>query len=101
VARYGVAVVWTGSGSVIAAPGTRPHINPTGNAALARAGTGDVLAGWVAGLWAQRPGAPAFEVARQAVWQHGWAADLHEPAARGAPLRAEVLIEALAQRALG
>jgi hydroxyethylthiazole kinase-like uncharacterized protein yjeF len=101
VARYGVAVVLKGSGSVIAAPGALPHINPTGNAALASAGTGDVLAGWVAGLWAQTPDAPAGDVARQAVWQHGRAADLHEPAARGAPLRAEALIEALAQRALG
>ncbi|RVU45492.1 NAD(P)H-hydrate dehydratase [Rubrivivax rivuli] len=101
VARYGAAVVLKGSGSVIAAPGALPHINPTGNAALASAGTGDVLAGWVAGLWAQAPGASAGEVARQAVWQHGRAADLHEPAARGAPLRAEALIEVLALRALG
>jgi NAD(P)H-hydrate repair Nnr-like enzyme with NAD(P)H-hydrate dehydratase domain len=38
-------VVLKGSGSVIAAPGQAPRINPTGNARLATAGTGDVLAG--------------------------------------------------------
>ena len=45
-------VVLKGSGSVIAAPGAAPLINPTGNAALASAGTGDVLAGWIGGAWA-------------------------------------------------
>ncbi|KPF44855.1 carbohydrate kinase [beta proteobacterium AAP121] len=100
-ARYGAAVVLKGSGSVIAAPGALPCINPTGNAALASAGTGDVLAGWAAGLWAQAPQRPVHELACDAVWQHGHAADLHTAAARGAPLRAEALIEALAQRALG
>ena len=55
--RFGCVVLLKGSGSVIAAPGRVPHINPTGNAALATAGTGDVLAGWIGGLWAQDGGA--------------------------------------------
>ena len=42
-----------GPGSVVAAPGQLPSINPTGNARLASAGTGDVLAGWLGGTWAQ------------------------------------------------
>jgi hydroxyethylthiazole kinase-like uncharacterized protein yjeF len=46
-------VVLKGSGSVIAAPGCTPCINPSGNAALATAGSGDVLAGWLGGLWSQ------------------------------------------------
>ena len=42
-------VVLKGSGSVIAAPGEPPSINASGNASLASAGTGDVLAGWIGG----------------------------------------------------
>ena len=95
VQRFGCVVVLKGSGSVIAAPGETPRINSTGNAALATAGTGDVLAGWLGGRWAQRgPGVEtktAFAVACQAVAEHGAAA---EPAPPGA-LRAGELIERL------
>lgn len=95
------AVVLKGSGSVIASLGALPCINPSGNAALATAGTGDVLAGWAAGLWAQAPlEAPAL-VAQRAVWQHGRAADTDAAAARGAPLTASALVAALAQRRWG
>lgn len=48
-------------------------INPTGNAALATAGTGDVLAGMIGALLAQ--GMPARHAACAAVWIHGRAAD--------------------------
>ena len=92
------AVALKGSGTVIATPGALPCINPSGNASLATAGTGDVLAGWVAGLWAQAPQATSAEIATRAVWQHGRAADTHPAAARGAPLTASALIEALAAR---
>ncbi len=73
-------VVLKGSGSVIAAPATRPAVNPTGNALLATAGTGDVLAGLVGAALAQ--GLPAFDAARAAVFRHGLAAD-RWPAGRG------------------
>ena len=53
-ARWNNVVVLKGSGSVIAAPAMTPRLNATGNAALAAGGTGDVLAGWIAGLWAQQ-----------------------------------------------
>lgn len=73
------AVVLKGSGTVIAAPGRSPRINASGNASLATAGTGDVLAGWTGGHWAQRVEADPFERAWQAaihaVWLHGFAAD--------------------------
>ena len=54
-------------------------INPTGNARLATAGTGDVLAGLIGSLMAQGLDAPT--AARQACYQHGAAAD-HWPADR-------------------
>ncbi|MGY4829357.1 NAD(P)H-hydrate dehydratase [Sphaerotilaceae bacterium SBD11-9] len=88
--RFGGVVVLKGSGSVIAAPGSTSWINATGNAALATAGTGDVLAGWLGGLWSAT-GTTALQAARQAVWRHGHAADLHPKA----PLRAADLIEAM------
>ena len=59
--------------TVIAQPGGTPVINPTGNARLATAGTGDVLAGLIAARLAQ--GETAFEAAAAAVWLHGRAAD--------------------------
>ena len=101
--RLRSAVLLKGSGSVIAAPAgtstTAPPcwINSTGNAALATAGTGDVLAGWVAGLWAQQPTATPQQMAVAAAWQHGFAADQHARFAPGRPLRATDLIERLAQ----
>jgi hydroxyethylthiazole kinase-like uncharacterized protein yjeF len=91
--RFGAVVVLKGSGTVIAAPGALPAINPTGNALLATAGTGDVLAGWTAGLWAQH--GQAFEAAVAAAWQHGHAADTAAAAGQRTPLRAADLIEAM------
>lgn len=66
-------VVLKGSGSVIAQTGCTPIINRTGNAKLATAGTGDVLAGWIGALLAQGTG--AFDAACTAVCWHGAAAD--------------------------
>ncbi|TPQ31504.1 NAD(P)H-hydrate dehydratase, partial [Cupriavidus pinatubonensis] len=74
-ARWQAIVVLKGSGSVIASPGiSASTINPTGNAALASAGTGDVLAGMAGALLAQ--GMPPAEAAQAAVWIHGRAADV-------------------------
>lgn len=75
--RFGCTVVLKGSGTVVAAPGQTPHLNPTGNARLASAGTGDVLAGMLGAYWAAaRAGtASAFQAAADAVFAHGLAAD--------------------------
>lgn len=91
-------VVLKGSGSLVATPGLTPCVNATGNASLATPGTGDVLAGWLGGLWAQSAAGPtppsSQEVAVRAVADHGAAAD-----AQGAgPLRAADLIEAMHRR---
>lgn len=71
--RFGCTTVLKGSGTVICAPGETPVINTTGNARLATAGTGDVLAGMVGALLAQ--GASAFNAACNAVYHHGELAD--------------------------
>lgn len=90
--RFACVVVLKGSGSIIAAAGEVPCINSTGNAALATAGTGDVLAGWLGGLWAQQQSAAtsvAMQAACAAVFLHGAAAD----ACPAQVLRAADLIE--------
>jgi hydroxyethylthiazole kinase-like uncharacterized protein yjeF len=71
--HFEAVVVLKGSGSVIAAPDGRLAINPTGNAALATGGTGDVLGGIIGALLAQR--LPAYEAALAGVYLHGLAAD--------------------------
>ena len=71
--RFNCTVVLKGSGTIIASPGQTPVINPTGNARLATAGTGDVLAGMIgARLAAQRT---SFLAACDAVYWHGLSAD--------------------------
>ena len=91
--RTRCTVVLKGSGSVIAAPDGALWINPTGNARLGSAGTGDVLAGWLGGLWSQHAASTGLEAAIASVWLHGHAAEGDD--LRG-PLRAADLVEVMA-----
>ena len=70
-AEWGLVVVLKGAFTVVAAPDGRTVLQPFATAALARAGTGDVLAGAIAGLMAQ--GLPAFEAAVAGAYLHGHA----------------------------
>lgn len=73
-ARWGVVLMLKGSPSLIAGPDGRLFINPTGDDALARGGSGDVLSGLIGGLLAQ--GIPALEAALLGAYIHGLAGTL-------------------------
>ena len=86
----GCVVLLKGPDTVIAAPGQLPVVNTHASAALATAGSGDVLAGLIAGLMAQ--GVDSFTASCAAAWIHG---DAGRRAGPG--LAAEDLPEAIAE----
>ncbi len=69
--QWGHVVVLKGAFTIVAAPDGRITLIPVASAALARAGTGDVLAGLIVGLLAQ--GVQAFEAAVAGTWIHAQA----------------------------
>ena len=84
------AIVLKGANTLIAQKG-RVFINPLGNVALAKAGSGDVLAGLIGALLAQ--GTPLLESALQATLAHSLASKDFE--ARSYALRPLDLIDKL------
>lgn len=77
--RNGVTLVLKGARTVIAHSDGRVAVNTSGNPAMAKGGSGDLLTGLIAGLLAQHPIHPARAV-EAAVYLHGLAADfaVHE-----------------------
>lgn len=79
--RLGCIVVLKGAGTVVS-DGQRTWVNTTGSPVLATGGTGDVLAGLMAGIIAQAASAPVgrrpdlYDAARLAVHAHGRAGEL-------------------------
>lgn len=71
--RAGAVVLLKGPGTVVAGPEGVVALNPTGGAALATAGSGDVLTGIVAAFLAR--GLDPFRAAAAAAWVHGRTAD--------------------------
>lgn len=91
IQQLGENVVLKGPFTLVgAAP--QPLVNPTGCARLATAGTGDILAGMVGGLWAQ--GLSATAAAASAVWLHGRAGERIPPNGTASDVVAAVRLEA-------
>jgi NAD(P)H-hydrate epimerase len=70
----GCVTVLKGHRTLIAAPDGRVAINPTGNAAMASGGSGDVLGGIIVALLGR--GVDAFDAACAGAYIHGLAADI-------------------------
>ena len=68
-----MVIVLKGAHTAVVCPSERVYFNTTGNPGMATAGSGDVLAGMIAGWWAQ--GISAELAARVAVFLHGRAGD--------------------------
>lgn len=71
--RTGAIVALKGAGTLVAQAGQPTWLNLNGNPGMACAGSGDVLAGLLAGLLAQ--GIDPLEATCAAVWLHGNAGD--------------------------
>jgi ADP-dependent NAD(P)H-hydrate dehydratase / NAD(P)H-hydrate epimerase len=69
--KWGHIVVLKGAYTIIAGPDGRIGVVPVATPALAKAGTGDVLAGLIVGLLAQ--GTNAFQAACSGAWIHAYA----------------------------
>ncbi len=72
--EHGCVLVLKGHRTVTATPAGNVMINTTGNAGLARGGSGDVLTGIIASLLAQKIGPAAAAAA--GVWIHGRSGDI-------------------------
>lgn len=72
--EWNVVLVLKGAPTVIASPDGRCYLNTTGNSALATAGSGDVLTGVIAGLYAQKT--DLLQSAVLGVYIHGLSGDL-------------------------
>ncbi len=97
--KHRVVTVLKGSRTVIAAPDGEVYVNPTGNAGMATAGSGDVLTGLIAGLLAQRPQSP-LEATVAGVYLHGLAGDLAASKLGMRPLIASDIIANLSEAIL-
>jgi NAD(P)H-hydrate epimerase len=73
-AEWNKIVVLKGAYTIIAEPSGRARVSDAANAGLASAGTGDVLAGAIAGLAGQ--GIPPFDAASLGVFLHAAAGEL-------------------------
>jgi ADP-dependent NAD(P)H-hydrate dehydratase / NAD(P)H-hydrate epimerase len=74
--KWNAVVVLKGFHTIVAAPGGQVFVNTTGNPALAKGGSGDILTGLLAALIAQFGVDGLSRVVALGVYLHGRAADL-------------------------
>ena len=77
--QHAVFVVLKGAQTIIACPDGCVFVNTTGNPGMATGGSGDVLTGVVAGVFARNRGVAherLGEILQYAVYLHGYAGDL-------------------------
>lgn len=74
--EFGVVTVLKGAGTIIANPNGKALLNTTGNSGMSTGGSGDVLAGMIASLLAQKGN--AFDCASAGVYLHGLSGDIAE-----------------------
>ena len=91
--KYDLVLVLKDAVSIVSAPRERTYINHTGNAAMAKAGSGDVLAGVIAAFAAQKM--ELFEAAALGVYIHGLAGDMKRKKLGEYSLLARNLIEGI------
>ncbi len=72
--KHNCTVLLKGANTVIATPDGITYINPTGNAGMARGGSGDLLTGIIAALLAQ--GLSVTDAARAGSYLHGASGDI-------------------------
>jgi ADP-dependent NAD(P)H-hydrate dehydratase / NAD(P)H-hydrate epimerase len=96
--EHKLVVVLKGSPSVVAEPSGRIVINPTGSAALAKAGSGDILTGILAAFLAQ--GLEVFEAAYCACYIHGLAGDIAAQSLGERSVNASHLLQTIPQALL-
>lgn len=72
--KWNKIVVLKGANTIIVGPKEEIFVSPFANPVLATAGTGDVLAGMIAGFLAQ--GLSLFDAAKTGVYMHGFAAEI-------------------------
>jgi NAD(P)H-hydrate epimerase len=90
---HSCTVALKGKNTVVSDPLGGTYVNPTGNAGMATAGTGDVLAGLLGGLLAQ--GMKAIDAALLGVYLHGLAGDLAAEARTERGMISRDLLEAV------
>lgn len=91
--KYNCVTVLKTHKSYIYSPDGRNYTNTTGNNALAKAGSGDVLTGMIAGLIAQ--GMDTFEAACTGVYLHGLCGDIKAEELTQYSVMAQDLIDAI------
>lgn len=93
---YRVYLILKGHHTLIATPEGRIFLNETGNAGMATAGSGDVLAGLITGLVGQfYRKQPLEKILQAAVFTHGFAGDLAQKQIGALGLTASDLLEYL------